>query len=303
MDIRQLKLFLTVADAGSFFAAAEQLYISRPAVSKAIAQIEDEIGLPLFERSSSGVTLTEAGQRLLPRVREIVDEFGSLEDDIQVLRSRRQHIKIGFAYGTYLLFMDALQDYVDTHPDMILDISHYQYEDIVPALKSGQLDLACSGYVFDDAELIRHPTYRCEAVWGVRSDSPMAKRGYITDKEIHSFPHCIPSGSRAMKSDISVSAITDKKGENNFSPTDLSYKYILNDNMFYLCKLVLQGKAIMPIGQEALPVSIEGITFVACPEHEYYWEADIYYYARRKPRKAVLALIDGVFSGLNKAGK
>lgn len=59
----------------------------------------------------------------------------------------------------------------------------------------------------------------------------------------------------------------------------------------------------MPIGQEALPVSIEGITFVACPEHEYYWEADIYYYARRKPRKAVLALIDGVFSGLNKAGK
>lgn len=198
------------------FAAAEQLYISRPAVSKAIAQIEDEIGLPLFERSSSGVTLTEAGQRLLPRVREIVDEFGSLEDDIQVLRSRRQHIKIGFAYGTYLLFMDALQDYVDTHPDMILDISHYQYEDIVPALKSGQLDLACSGYVFDDAELIRHPTYRCEAVWGVRSDSPMAKRGYITDKEIHSFPHCIPSGSRAMKSDISVSAITDKKVKTTF---------------------------------------------------------------------------------------
>ncbi len=303
MDIRQLKLFLTVADAGSFYAAGEQLFISRPAVSKAIAQIEDEIGMPLFARSNSGVTLTETGRQLMPKMRKIVDEFGSLEDDIQVLHNRRQRIKMGFAYGTYLISMDAIQDYVDEHPDIVLDISHYQYEDIVPALKSGQLDLACSGYVFDDTGLIRRPAYRCEAVWGVRSDSPMAKRGYITEEEIHSFPHCIPSGSRAMKSDISLSAITYKKGENDFLPTDLSYKYILNDNMFYLCKLVLQGKAIMPIGREALPVSVEGITFVTCPELECFWEADIYYYARRKPRKAVLALMDAVFSELGGTGK
>jgi DNA-binding transcriptional LysR family regulator len=303
MDIRQLKLVLTVADAGSFNAAAEQLYISRPAVSKAVAQIEDETGFPLFERSSSGVTLTEAGQQLLPRMRGIMNEFGSLETDIQAMRSSRQRIKIGFAYGTYLIFMDALQNFVDEHPDIVLDISHYQYEDIVPALKNGSLDLACSGYVFNDADLVRRPAYRCEAVWGVRSDSPMAKRGYITDEEIHSFPHCIPSGSRAMKSDISLSAITDKKGENDYAQTDLSYQYILNDNMFFLCKLVLLGKAIMPIGREALPVSVEGITFVTCPEHEYFWEADIYYCARRKLRKVVITLMDEVFSGLDRTGK
>ena len=70
MDTQSLQAFLAVADNGSFSLAAEQLYLTQPAVSKRIATLEDQIGARLFDRIGRRVGLTEAGRVLLPRARE-----------------------------------------------------------------------------------------------------------------------------------------------------------------------------------------------------------------------------------------
>ena len=64
MDLFQLETFLTVAQEGSFSRAAKKLYRTQPAVSQTIRKLEDEIGEPLFDRSSRDGTLTEAGRLL-----------------------------------------------------------------------------------------------------------------------------------------------------------------------------------------------------------------------------------------------
>lgn len=65
MELRELRYFLAVAVAGSFTRAAEQLYVSQPALSRAVSQIERDLDVVLFVRTNKGTTLTPAGEVLL----------------------------------------------------------------------------------------------------------------------------------------------------------------------------------------------------------------------------------------------
>ena len=67
MDLRQLKYFLVIADCGSFSQAARKLYVVQSALSHNIAQLEEDLGVPLFERHPRGVKLTKAGVLLCDR--------------------------------------------------------------------------------------------------------------------------------------------------------------------------------------------------------------------------------------------
>ena len=75
MDNQNLKAFIAVASTGSFSEAAEHLYLTQSAISKRIAQLEEQIGKKLFDRIARQVSLTEAGQELLPRARHILKEY------------------------------------------------------------------------------------------------------------------------------------------------------------------------------------------------------------------------------------
>ncbi|GKS86166.1 hypothetical protein AVMA1855_18460 [Acidovorax sp. SUPP1855] len=71
LDSRSLALFLAVADALSFRQAAETLHLSQPPLSRAIRELEERLGTRLFDRTTQGVALTEAGRRLLPYARRV----------------------------------------------------------------------------------------------------------------------------------------------------------------------------------------------------------------------------------------
>ena len=83
MELRQLKYFLTVADARSFVSAANDLYLSRQAVSKAVAQLETELGVELFVRDSNGAFLTPAGLMFYDRIRSSVMELELVRTEMQ----------------------------------------------------------------------------------------------------------------------------------------------------------------------------------------------------------------------------
>ena len=75
MDNQNLKAFITVAEVGSFSEAADRLYLTQSAISKRIALLEQQIGKRLFDRIARQVSLTEAGNELLPRARRILQEY------------------------------------------------------------------------------------------------------------------------------------------------------------------------------------------------------------------------------------
>jgi DNA-binding transcriptional LysR family regulator len=72
MELYQLRTFVAVAQQGHLTRAAEQLHLSQPAVTAQIKALEEEVGLPLFERSAGGISLSLAGQELLPRAQSIL---------------------------------------------------------------------------------------------------------------------------------------------------------------------------------------------------------------------------------------
>jgi DNA-binding transcriptional LysR family regulator len=82
LDSRGLALFLAVADTLSFRQAADRLHMSQPPLSRAIRQMEDRLGTPLFFRDTHGVRLTPAGERLLPHARKILRQLALAEASI-----------------------------------------------------------------------------------------------------------------------------------------------------------------------------------------------------------------------------
>ena len=102
MELRQLKYFLAVADARSFVSAADTLFISRQAISKSVAQLEQELNVELFMRDSGGAFLTPAGMMFYERVRSLVMELDSVRSQMQSYGKRyQQRLNIAFSIGRY----------------------------------------------------------------------------------------------------------------------------------------------------------------------------------------------------------
>src|SRR4051794_11362955 len=85
LKLRQLEIILAVADTGSMAKAAAQLAVTQPAVSRAVGDAEDTLGVPLFERSTQGVKPTQYGHALLKRGVAAFDEIDQGVRDIQFL--------------------------------------------------------------------------------------------------------------------------------------------------------------------------------------------------------------------------
>jgi LysR family nitrogen assimilation transcriptional regulator len=96
MDIRELRSFIHVARAGSFSRAASELYIAQPALSRQIAKLEEEIGVPLLTRYGRGVRLTAAGARLLERAEMITHMVSETGEQVRASADEeRGHLAVG----------------------------------------------------------------------------------------------------------------------------------------------------------------------------------------------------------------
>ena len=115
MELSQLEVFLAVAREHRFSRAAEKLYRTQSAVSQTIRKLEDELGAPLFERTSRGARLTDAGEALLPRARDVLEINATLR---YYLRPRTHADAHG--YGQLSRFLSPA---VLTHMDQQHDLS------------------------------------------------------------------------------------------------------------------------------------------------------------------------------------
>src|SRR5512134_1736085 len=103
--LRQLRTFAAVAKHGSFVRAAHELHLTPPAVSMQIKELEDEVGLPLFDRGARAVSLTMTGEYLLVYVRRVLSTLKEAEDAMARLRGAETgRINIGMvSTATYFL--------------------------------------------------------------------------------------------------------------------------------------------------------------------------------------------------------
>lgn len=142
MELYQLRTFVTVAEHSHVTQAAEVLHLSQPAVTAQIKALEEELGLPLFERTAGGVALTRAGQELIEKARLILAEARSLKDQALALRGEiRGRLTIGTALEPGLLRLGALARRLsDAFPLLTLDFRQSLTGHVLNQVRKKEID-------------------------------------------------------------------------------------------------------------------------------------------------------------------
>ena len=147
MELRHLRYFVVVAEDLNFSRAATRLYVSQPALSRQIKNLEDELGVTLFLRQHDGLKLTEAGHFFLKQAKEILKQSQTM---VQVLQSRYQQsdqpLTIGYIPSTLQSFLaEALHQFSQKHSQVPIRIKEMSPSDQVKALREGAIDVAFIG--------------------------------------------------------------------------------------------------------------------------------------------------------------
>ena len=129
MDIRQLKYFLTIAREGQVTRAAKLLNMEQPPLSRSLKQMEDELGVKLFDRNGKGLQLTEAGQLLKVKAELLLSQFNETLDEIKELEQGVKGVlSIGAVFSCISLLPKPIEQFRQMHPQVsfkILEGDHY----------------------------------------------------------------------------------------------------------------------------------------------------------------------------------
>jgi DNA-binding transcriptional LysR family regulator len=142
MELYQLKSFVTVAEIGHLTRAAERLHVSQPALSAQIRALEEELGVAMFDRGTTGMSLTAAGRQLLPAAREIVDRAVALRALAKAMRGEvAGHVRVGTVADPELLRLGALlASAVGRHPLLEIELHHEVSGIAFEKVRDGELD-------------------------------------------------------------------------------------------------------------------------------------------------------------------
>ena len=145
MEIRQLRAFVAIAEAGTFTAGALRVHVTQAAISMQIRQIENELGAKVFIRAPRHVILTEAGEHLLVRARQILREHDAALDEIAELAgAERGRLRIGSASAMVLTeqLPRILKELRKQHPAADISVNSGTSDALVDQIVAGELDTA-----------------------------------------------------------------------------------------------------------------------------------------------------------------
>ena len=165
MHLDELESFIQVARLGSFSAAAQQLHISQPAMSKRIQSLEHHLGVTLFDRLGKRVRLTPAGELLVVKATAMLDLSKDMERDVGNLAqtvSGRLSMATSHHIGLHRL-APVLQRFTRDYPEVELDIQFEDSEVAHNLVRAGDIELAV--VTLNPAGEIEQPYLKTETVW------------------------------------------------------------------------------------------------------------------------------------------
>ena len=196
MDIDALQAFVAVAERQSFSQAAEQLYLTQPAISKRVASLESELDTRLFDRIGRKVELTESGNSLLPRARRILLDVEDSKRAISNLSGKiAGRLSIGTSHHIGLHRLPpVLRSFTRQYPEVELDLHFMDSEEACRAVEHGDLELGIVTLPLTTPEDL-HSRY----VWPdplavvVEKNHPLAKHKQVSLSTLAKEPAILPT--------------------------------------------------------------------------------------------------------------
>jgi DNA-binding transcriptional LysR family regulator len=242
MDSLALKAFMAVAEQGSFSRAADDLFLTQPAVSKRIVKLENQLKTQLFDRIGRNVYLTVAGQHLLPKAKVILEAMANTADELTNLSGRvGGQLRIATSHHISLHRLPTpLSKFIALYPHVELDIQFAESEVIYEGLLHGRWQL---GIITLNPE--PHAQLQQQAIWQDKMkfvaapDHPLNQQSAVKLSQLSSFPALLSKTSTFTRSII----------EQDFAAQNLALNVAMSTNNLDTIRMMVSigmGWSILP---------------------------------------------------------
>jgi DNA-binding transcriptional LysR family regulator len=202
MDIQALTAFIAVAEHKSFSLAADQLYLTQPAISKRIKGLEDQLNSPLFDRHNRSLSLTNTGISLLPKAREIVQLVGDTTLAMRNMNNKVEgRLKLGTSHHIGLHRLPPfLKSFVSQFPLAELNLSFMGSESAYQAVAQRQVELALTTLEVSNNSgspegIVSEVLWHDKMVFVCAQDHLLSKLTHITLKDLSEYPAILPESN------------------------------------------------------------------------------------------------------------
>ncbi len=242
MNLKHAQYVLAVLRAGSMTEAAKQLYISQPSLSQTIRQAEEQLGTPIFNRDTSPMSLTYAGQMFVKAAREVMSIDTNLLNEIEEIKKESHgRMRLGFSVQRGMqLLPQVIPDFTQKYPYVRIELHEHGSDTLEQLLCEGVCDLALIttnakrkelNYILLENEVI---------VLMADADTDIAKR--LPDGATIDITEAADEAFVTLRHGHSIRAIQDHL----FQVNGMKPKVLLESNSLELAKLVAAGaRAVM----------------------------------------------------------
>lgn len=203
MDLKALRHFVTVARRKSFVAAADELNLTQPAITRSVRALEQKVGLKLITRHRNGCTLTPAGEVLMHDAEAILLRSETLMHNMQSFASGKQgHFRFGITpLPAALLLPSLLATSMNEQPDLTLAVSLGSIHSLLDQLRGDQIGFFVCAQVrlLPDASLGMTRLFTLPLTWHARKGHPLARERNISLEMLAAYPFA------GVRADLSTS--------------------------------------------------------------------------------------------------
>lgn len=198
MTLRQLRYIIAVAECGSISAAAEKLLVAQPSLSKAVAELEEEMGITVFFRTPKGIHLSEEGSKFLSYARQVVEQAELLEEQYKGGHRARRVFSISAQHYSFVVnaFVELVRELGEERYEFTLRES--RTHDIIEDVRTSRSEL---GVIFlssfnrrvilrivENADLRFTPLFTASPHVFVSRRNPLAGKSSVTLADLKPFP-------------------------------------------------------------------------------------------------------------------
>lgn len=186
------EIFLKVCETGNFTKAAEALNYTQSGISQMMAGLEEELGVQLFARAKKGVVLTDNGQRLIPYIREMVNQKEKLRQAAFNINNKVEgKLRIGsFSSVTAMWLPHVVHFFKENYPQVEVQIFDGNYDEIHDWIIRGQVDCGFLSSILAE-DLTFYPLHQDALCAVLPREHPLAQRSSVTPEELLQYPFII----------------------------------------------------------------------------------------------------------------
>ena len=198
MTLTQLRYVIAIADTGSMNEAARELFIAQPSLSQAMRELEEEIGITIFNRSNRGVMITPEGEEFLGYARAVVDQYRLVEDRYIEKKNSKKRFSVSMQHYSFAVkaFVEMVKQFgMDEYEfavhetktyEVIEDVKNFRSE--IGILYLNDFNMAVLTKLFRELSLEFHELFPCGIYVYIWKGHPLAGKDEIALEELSEYP-------------------------------------------------------------------------------------------------------------------